>query len=207
MTYRISKEFKSIAFDYDEKAQPFFKAIVKENLRKIRALPHGAAILNAIAAANPAHKSNFPKGVNVVIQPPITRQWHTPGLNSQGITDQAKYDAFQAGVGKLIPGIAAKTSAQEVDKGAAKGGGTVCWLFFSNNEIISGDGKWLPPHMTMGHELIHCVHALYGQTKANDKDEEWATVGIKGFENETYTENKLRANAGIELRLKYFHDD
>lgn len=206
MVFRKSREFPGIAFHYDEKAQPFFKALVKENLKKIRNLQHGRAILQAIQLAVPAHRSNFQKGVNVVIQPPIERQFRAPGVGSKGITDQGKYDSFQAGIGKMIPTMPSKTSAAEVSHAAARGGGTVCWLYYSNTEIISGTGEWLPPHMTMGHELIHCVHALYGEMK-DGKDEEWATVGIKGYEGNKYTENKLRADANIPLRTKYFADD
>ena len=59
----------------------------------------------------------------------------------------------------------------------------------------------------MGHELIHCAHILYGRTKFDNKQEEWFTVGIKGFEGWYVTENDLRREAGLGLRLKYFKDD
>lgn len=210
MTFRKSKEFPGIAFDFDEKAQPFFKAIIKDNLRKVRAINHGRDILNAIANASPASRSNFPKKVNVIIQPPLERIWVSPGMNKRGaMLDQGKYDNFMkvGGVGKSIPSMASKTSAEEQDKAAAcGGGGSVCRLYFSNNEIVSGSGEWLPPHITMGHELIHCVNGLYGTMKADNKEEEWQTVGIKGFAG-NYTENQLRADANINLRTKYFATD
>lgn len=210
MTFRKSREFPGIAFDYNEKAQPFFKALVKENLKKICLLAHGKAILKAIADANPAFKSNFPTGVNVIIQPPLERIWISPGMNKSGsMLDQGKYNSFmqEGGVGKSIPTMASKTSAEEQNKPAAQGGtGSVCRLYYSNNEIITATGEWLPPHITMGHELIHCVHGLYGVMKADNKEEEWETVGIKGFGG-TYTENQLRAEANIPLRTKYFAND
>lgn len=210
-----SAEFSGIAFNYDPKSQPFFEALCNENLRKLGAITHGKAILKAIADATPGYTGpkEFAGGIKVLIQPTIERQFLTPGLSkTKGITDAAKYAAFQGtdtvkGVGKMIPTMPSKTQAQEVDGAAAKGGGgTVCFLFYSNTEIISGTGEWLPPHITMGHELIHCIHGLYGETKANNKEEEWNTVGIKGFGG-TYTENQLRADAGMQLRTKYFSDD
>lgn len=204
-------EYPGIAFNYDPASQPFFEAIARENLSKLKALPHGQALLGAIANATPTYTGppEFEGGaIKVMIQPPIEKQFLTPGLSkTRGVTDQAKYDAFQQGTGKMIPTMPSKTQAHEVSSAGAKGGGgTPCFLFYSNTEIISGTGEWLPPHITMGHELIHCQHALYGQTKTDNQEEEWETVGIKGFGG-TYTENQLRSDAGMPLRTKYFSTD
>lgn len=221
MPIYASSEFKGIGFNFDPTQQPFFKAIVKENLRLLNTLPTGKALLKAIRDAKPKHRLNgWPSKVNVVLQPPITRTWSTPGLGARSgkITDQGKFDAFQQrptdanpdlrGQGKLIPGISSKTQVQEDNKAAASdGSGSVAWLFYSNNEILSDSGTWFVPHITMGHELIHCLHALWGEMDTNNRFEEYKTVGIKGFENYTYTENKLRADAGHPKRTKYFSDD
>jgi len=75
-----SSEFKGFGFNYDQSQQPFFKALVKENLRLLNALPTGKLILSAIHKAKPARRSNYPDGVNVILQPPISRGWSTPGL-------------------------------------------------------------------------------------------------------------------------------
>lgn len=208
MTFRKSREFPGIAFSYDEQAQPFFKAIVKDNLRKLRVLNTGRMLLQAIAAANPGYRANFERGVNVVIHPPLERIWITPGMKKTGaVVDQKKYDDFQAGAGKLIPTMASKTAAQEENKAAATGGtGSVCTLFYSNNEIVSASGEWLPPHITMGHELIHCHHALYGVMRVDNREEEYFTVGMKNQAG-MYTENMLRNDANIPLRTKYFAND
>lgn len=79
-----SSEFKGFAFNYEPSQQPFFKALVKENLRLLATLPTGKRILAAIAKAKPKHRSNYPSGVNVILQPPITRGWSTnaPNLSS-----------------------------------------------------------------------------------------------------------------------------
>ena len=51
-----SKEFPALGFLYDPGTDPFFKALVKENLRKLQMLPTGKALLKVIAKAKPAKK-------------------------------------------------------------------------------------------------------------------------------------------------------
>ncbi len=82
-----------------------------------------------------------------------------------------------------------------------------CWVNYSNIEILSKDGTWHIPHIAMAHELIHCWHTLNGLSNPNMKQEEYQTVGIKGFDSLPVTENKLRYEAGLPLRTKYFADD
>ncbi len=210
MPIYASNEFKGIGFNYEPQQQPFFKAIVKENLRALSLLPTGKALLKAIRDAKPSYRSDFPRGVNVLLQPPLERNWSTPGLGARTgvITDQTKYDNFQNGIGKLIPSMPSKTQVQAVSTNRASDGtGSVAWLFYSNNEILSDSGMWFIPHITMGHELIHCLHSLWGEMDKNSRYEEYKTVGIKGFQDYTYTENKLRADAGFPTRTKYFADD
>jgi hypothetical protein len=221
VTIHASKEFPGIAFDLDPGKHPFFKALVKENLRKLNELPTGKALLKAIAKATPQYRSKrLPKGANVLIAPPMDREFLIPGMKKDGtVLDQGKVDAWRNGTEgyKLIPTLSSKTQVSAdcgKSQGAAKypnphgsGGGSTCSLYYTNTELLSDSGEWFIPHVTMGHELIHCYHALYGASKWDDKDEEWFTVGIKGFENETFTENKLRADAGFPLRKKYFKDD
>lgn len=116
-----SKEFPGIAFSYDPSAQPFFKALVKENLRKLSLLKTGKKLLKYIAEAKPTYRGKEkPDGVNVIIQPPLARQFSAPGLvggaggSAIKIGDQASYDAwFNGKGGKLMPSISSKISAQE----------------------------------------------------------------------------------------------
>jgi hypothetical protein len=212
MAIHASKQFRGLAFDYDASQNPFFKAMIKENLRMLSKLKTGEILLDSIRKATPAYRSNlFKPGVNVIIRPPLSRTWVAPGIGMKAgvatLNDQAKYDAFKLGTGQMIPTMASKTQTQPDNAGASMGGGSVCWLFYSNNEIHSGGGEWLIPYITLGHELIHCLRALEGKSlPVGDKKEEWATTGIKG---EAYfiTENDLRQEAGLPLRTKYFHDD
>jgi hypothetical protein len=221
MTVQKSSEFKGFGFNYDPLQQPFFKVLCKENLHLLAALKIGKRLLKAIEDARPSFRVNtYPAGVNVVLQPPLNKQWSTPGLGAMSgrITDQQKFDNFAAArnptnlqvdptAGKLIPGISAKTSLQEDNKKAASDGtGSTATLFYSNTEILSDTGTWFIPHVTMGHELIHCLHSLRGEMDPDNKVEEYTTVGIKGYDYE-FTENKIRQEAGYPQRTKYFADD
>ena len=221
MAVAASSEFKGIGFNFDSSKNPFFKAMVKENLRKLAALPTGKALLKAVADARPEHRQKgLPKSVNVVLTPPYERVLLPPGMKLTGaISDQAKYDEWandKIGV-KLIPTLPSKTSVAAhcgKGQGAAKypkphgtGTGSTCYVEYSNIEIRGDDGLWAIPYITMGHELIHCLHALRGTSKFDDKHEEWYTVGIKGYEGETFTENALRAEGNFPLRTKYFKTD
>jgi hypothetical protein len=211
MPIRPSAEYSGLAFDFDATQNPFFKAMVKENLRLLCSLKVGRLLVDSIKKATPAYRNkDFPAGINVIIKPPLSRVWGAPGLSLKTglVTDQAKFAAFSAGKGQMVPSMGSKTQTQPDNTGAATGGGgSVCWLFYSNNEIYSGNNEWLIPYITLGHELIHCLRALEGRSlPVGDKKEEWATTGIKG-EGYFITENDLRQEAGLPLRTKYFHDD
>ena len=52
----------------------------------------------------------------------------------------------------------------------------------------------------IGHELIHSYHILSG---TNGKDEEDRTVGLGVYSNDMYTENALRREHGLEIRVSY----
>ena len=210
MSIHASREYPGIAFEISSD-KPFFKAMVKENLRKLAQLNTGKLLLSSIKGATPVFRlKEWPRGVNVLIQPPLEKRLAPPGISHKTglITDAKKYADFLGGVGQMIPTMPSKTQAQPCNNGAAiGGGGSVCWLFYSNLEVMSSSGEALVPFITMGHELIHCLRALEGRSlPVGDKREEWATTGIKG---ETYfiTENDLRQEAGIALRTKYFSDD
>jgi hypothetical protein len=53
------------------------------------------------------------------------------------------------------------------------------------------------------HELIHAYNALNGTSRQDSGEEEQLTVGIHGFINATYTENKFRALFNMRLRADY----
>jgi hypothetical protein len=223
-------EFPGIGLDYDAKRDPFYEAMILENLRSLKSKPVGKLLLTAIGAAKPSYRGSCPQGINVLISPPTDKQMVAPGLQmsrdfSTGATtvkirdNQAFLDWDNRVQGGMVAGGLAKTlgepwegtgpskdAAYETNAGKASTG-TVCRLKYSNIEILSKQGTWLHPHITMGHELIHCLHFLHGIGKHNIKQEEYQTVGIKGYEDSPITENKLRQEHKFGLRKKYFADD
>jgi hypothetical protein len=201
-----------------------FEALVREDLYKLGDLATGRQILLLIRDAKPGYRVNtLPAGVNVVFYPTIDRKFVTEGMKSDGtFLDGGKgYEEWkkEKGCTKLIPLRGAKTESSadsgDTDRSAKYTGiGSSCFVNYSNTEILSGTGQWQIPYITMGHELIHCVHMLYGIVKmpraednGRNKPEEWSTVGIKGFQDAHPTENALRREAKLPLREKYFSDD
>ena len=217
MAIKKLSNYPGIGIDYDQSKNPFFEALVLENIRKIQALKTGQTLLDLIAQAKPKTRSNtFPEGINVVFRPPFEKVLNAPGMKrsfsgGMQLVDQSKYDAWKGGQGQLIPSLGAKTSAEPTTK---QGGadttpsvGCTCWVNYSNIEILSKDGTWHIPYIAMAHELIHCWHTLNGLSNPDMKQEEYQTVGIKGFESLPVTENKLRAEASLPIRKKYFAND
>ena len=215
-----SKEFPGLAFSYDPNSEIYFKVIAKDNLRKLDALPTGKKLLKAISKAAPGTLSGFQQGVNVILQPPLSRQYNAPGLGGMGaginIKDQVAYNSWYNGQGgRLLPSMNAKVQCQGTDeqksgKILANGQpnvGCTCYVYFNNNELLAKDGKWMIPYITLGHELIHALHFLTGTYSGDVKSEEYVTVGIKGYQAQEFTENKLRMEAGLKPRTKYFSDD
>jgi hypothetical protein len=226
MTITVSTEFPGFGYKYEQGKNPFFQALVDENLRLLKTLLLGRLLLSSIAIAKPGYRDKYyPVGVNVVFQPTIN-QHIMPGTTmdtnygSAGrITNQTEYnDAERArdgpghglpqNRGQLIPDLTAKAEAREDSQTAAcNGTGSTCHVFYTNSEMLGKDGLWFIPHITMGHELIHCLHALTGTMDPDRKIEEWKTTGIKGYEDLPYTENGLRAEARYPRRNKYYASD
>jgi hypothetical protein len=224
MAVRKLGGFPGFGIDYDKDKQPMFEALVLDALFKLGALPTGREILHLIKDARPGYRANtLPAGVNVVFYPTIDRKFVPDGMRADGTFKDGGtgYNEWkqEKGCTKLIPLRGSKTESSadsgDTDKSAKYTGvGSSCFINYSNTEILSATGQWQISYITMGHELIHCVHMLYGmmlQPRAGDngrnKPEEWFTVGIKGFEDAHPTENALRRDANLELRERYFTDD
>jgi hypothetical protein len=71
--------------------------------------------------------------------------------------------------------------------------------------------KGIPPHIILGHELIHASHSLMGQTNytqpvnsgANKAIEECRTIGLPPFQTELLTENALRSEWSCPPRTTF----
>lgn len=68
------------------------------------------------------------------------------------------------------------------------------------NDFNSPKTGYAPAKIIIGHELIHSYHILSG---TNGKDEEDRTVGLGVYSNDMYTENALRREHGLEIRVSY----
>jgi hypothetical protein len=81
--------------------------------------------------------------------------------------------------------------------------GSVCTMFFTNVQIITSKGEATQPFIVLAHELIHSYHCLNG-IKKDGKDEELWTTGIGIYEKEPISENAIRDQFKMALRLEYF---
>ncbi len=58
----------------------------------------------------------------------------------------------------------------------------------------------IPLYIVLGHELIHALHFADGTR--NPKTEQSRTIGWDNFSNDSITENAIRKEHGLELRLQ-----
>jgi hypothetical protein len=200
---RAATGFKGIAV-VEEPAQPFFTAIVKEALNRLNTMPHGKLLLDAIAAASPADG----RGYNVLIYRVSIS--YEMAVNApprpRGGRSFAKPAHQRLGVGS--------------DAASIKGEGVSAIVGWCQNQVMytpkvgdnAGITQFLPPALTLGHELIHALHALKGKNKSghsvmiNGKstpEEEAYTVGLGIYANKKYTENNLRKDIGLPRRESY----
>jgi hypothetical protein len=205
---------------------PFFKSNVLSYLAKINQKPTGRMLIEAIGRCKPGDKFNaFPKGINVVIRPPDADVLMKPGLMMSDdepiykpLGGKEAYNTWMIAApgerGALVPLLRSKAQTIPATRAAAccntegaSGVGSQCQLRYSNREMLSKSGTWLPAEIIMAHELIHCLHCLTGTRDPKDNVEEWKTTGIKGYEDLDITENKIRAELDYPARTKYFQDD
>lgn len=213
-------KYPMLAVSYTDTNDPFFEVNVMKSLEFVAKSRTMKTIFERIRDAKPAFRpSTFPRMCNVLITPPIDRSY-TSGVNQygfQGQAGEALYNAWHA-EGKndgLKLKMAAKCQAEALSKkessydlaGLNKGNGSVCYMYFSNKEVMTKSGEPLPMHTTLAHELIHCMHYLYGEAMWESRDEEHRTVGLKKFNGELLCENQIRTDLGIDPRKKYFADD
>ena len=199
---RVSAGYTGI-YIVEEAGQPFFAAIVKEALQQLSDKKNGAGVLQAIAQSAPADN----RGYNVLIQ----RVSISYSLALQGLPVPSGGRSFASPAQKSL-GVASDA--------ASDGKGASVIVGWCQNQVIytpkvgktKGVAHYVPPPVTLGHELIHAIHSLSGTRKSGrsimiDKistsEEEAFTVGLGPFKDEKYTENKLRAEYGLPERLSY----
>ena len=209
-------DFPGFGVKYDPEEKPFFKAQLIEALRLLYGVNTGKQILWGIAAAKPKHRADFPAGINVMGVPVHVR------FIQSGYKPKTMYD--QKGKPKTIgllksdnPAhsssgcpfwVAGGSANQALDTTAGGNGtGSVCYMKYTNAQTFTNKGEKASPHIVLGHELLHSLHALEGKTKSTREDEEWWTVGLKEYKDEVLCENALRSDFNMTLRTKYFDTD
>ena len=171
---------------YEERSDPYFAFNIETALAQTRKSATMQELLKRIKLAKPA--VTLGTGRNVQIQPPLER----------------KLSVSLADPSRRAWSLGSKTAVQEISSENAnkKGTGSACWLYFTNREWQAA-----PMHITLAHELIHCMHALEGTMNSDNQKEEYATVGIHGYEGDEITENRIRQELNVPLRAYYFATD
>ncbi len=203
-------EFPSFAVRYEPGKNPFFKAIMIENLRKLKSVALGRTLLEQIAAASPKHRGGFPEGVNVMCVP------HHVNYTAKGfarISEGLGHGAVK--VTGMKPSAMAEHNLEKCDfhiggsslnradnpVHRSKGSGSVCWMAFSNAQMITSKGMACPAYIVLAHELIHSLHCTTGTH--HGAEEEKMASGIGTYSDLPMTENAFRKAFGLSLRLDY----
>lgn len=71
--------------------------------------------------------------------------------------------------------------------------------------IRNGAAAWQhrPPEVGLGHELIHALHYARKTRESRYLREEWKTIGLGQFAQDSLTENALRKEYNLEPRPEY----
>ncbi len=64
-----------------------------------------------------------------------------------------------------------------------------------------------PNFIHLAHELIHALHFLDGSRSRNHGIEEWRTIGLADYSNETFSDNRLRCELGYPVRTSHSDDE
>lgn len=199
--------FPGFGVKYDEAKNPFFGAIVTDNLTILKGCAVGKKLLKLIEDATPKSRSDFPAGINVMcvpkevafVQSGFKTAWVTGGTTK---TLEASKDAKHSPDGCPFYIVGGSQNAP-VDATATKGAkGTVCIMHFSNVQVITTKNEATHPFIVLAHELIHSYHCLYGIRKTTD--EELWTTGLGIYSTEPISENVFRTELGLKLRVDYY---
>lgn len=197
-------EFTGFAVRYDPTLNPFFKAIMVENLRILAACEVGKTLFKLIADARPRSRADFITGVNVRCEPKAIKYVQSGYKPAMGGTIQASSDARHVapnGCNAYLVGSSANAALDPTASG--DGTGSVCKMMFTNAQFLNSKGEMVTqPFIVLAHELIHSYHCLYGIKKA--KDEELYTTGIGIYADEPMSENVFRTQLKLKPRVEYY---
>lgn len=209
---QVLNNFPGFAVQYDPSKNPFFRPIMEENLRKLKQVSAGKSLLSEIQVAKPAARGSFPNNINVICVPTHLN------FTQSGFKRDVLYDSDgQANVTGMTASNQARFAPQgcpfwmaggshnsAVNQTAATNAtGSVCYMHFTNVQVMTRKGEKAEPYVVLAHELIHSLHCLQG-TKMDGKDEELWTTGLGKYSNNPMSENCFRRQFGLAERTQYF---
>ena len=208
---------------------PFFEAIIAENLR-ILANPRlgngiGIRLLESIRRADPAYRHNFPARINVIFKPIPVRfvqggyRVQMGNLNYEDaaagnppvpltMTREIANSRFQNFLEHKF-GIRKEAGLPMTFSGLGAVHEAMDQTAASNGQgtvcAVDFSNARVPmnerPYIYLAHELIHCLHSLTS-TKHPNNDEP-ATIGLGGHEHDALTENRFLDALGLQRRTHY----
>jgi hypothetical protein len=205
---RTATKYKGI-FIVNDPGQPFFAQIVSEALDQLYAKPNGKALIKAICDCTPADY----RGYKVLIdRVDITYKMVVHDGEPRGYKMTPSGGRSFAKPAEQRLGVASDA--------AADGKGASAIVGWCQNQISytaktgknAGTTHYVPPPVTLGHELIHGLHSLQGIRKSGrsitidgkqTSEEEAQTVGIGPYAKDLLTENRLRSDFKLPERLSY----
>ncbi len=212
----VLADFPGFAVRYDTSQNPFFKPIMVDTLRKLTTVDLGRELLEQIKDARPKitwdASTGLGSGINVLGVPTkinmaqagyeLEKMYdQNANLALEGMSLSDKPEHSPNGCSFYLDGGSANQALDNIAD--ANGDGTVCYMHFSNAQVVTRKGERADPHIVLAHELIHSLHALKGSTKFGEDEELW-TTGLSPYEDEPMSENTFRAAFNLPLRARYF---
>ena len=200
---RVQTGYSGIYVDYEETTDPYFKLNVIECLNTIHRYPVGRLLLKKISESNP-HVSREYK---VLITAPYKREFIQAGYKIM-FGSMVPTNSSDPNWGAMQTRGGTGSGNEPVDHNAAENGsGSAAEVIFNTTIRVTSTGETVYPFLALAHEMIHALHCLNGEripkTGSTELHEEYFTVGIKGYEGEPITENKIRKEHKIPKRENY----
>ncbi len=171
--------YPGIIISNDDAVNLTFRLTLDEQLKLIASKPVGALLLKKIAESRVV--------TTMAYKVKIQRAKNTLDMSE---TDPAK----RWHAGNVTKGV-------NMDK-AKNGAGTPSVITYNPNVFLTPDGK-RPPYIGLAHELIHAYRNLYGISGGTTATDESMVCGFGQYKDEDITENKIRAEHGIDDRTGY----
>ncbi|WP_270934910.1 M91 family zinc metallopeptidase [Falsiroseomonas oryzae] len=200
-------------------------------LKQIEQLPTGFELLKSIRMAKPGYrKPGLPLGVLIVFLRQVDgANVLPPGLSNRFGNlveiNEVAYQTFKTGNGSgamnlTSPNMMADNQQSAMGVAGFPLGSTANMDWSSSAGSFIGANGYLPPFITLAHELIHGLHMLTGTMKQDNAEEESETVGCQVASSfgptygvaynplhlatlPAFCENRIRHEAGIPRRLAY----